>query len=98
MNDSDSLLKQIESQLQEVPDFGQLQIHVKKHVGKYFTDYVKMTSFKYNSDEPNIICTADIVKLIKQIADAGLDGSLSFGIDFKRGEADVMRVQDFKKL
>jgi len=99
MNEAQDLLKQIESQLATVPDFGQLQIHIKKHTGKFLnTDYVKMTSYKYSDIEPNVTCTADIVRLIKSVAEAKLDGSLNFSVDFKHGSANVMRVQNFNKL
>lgn len=99
MSDTQELMKQIEAQLATVPDFGQLQIHIKKHVGNFSnTDYVKMTSYKYSDNDPNVTCTSDIFKLIKGIADAGVTGSLGFSITFKKGNADLMQVSDFKKL
>lgn len=100
MNTSkDELMQQISGQLDTVSDFGQMQIYIKKHVGAYSsTDYVKMTNFRYNDNEPNVNMTADIFRLIKQITDARLNGSLSFSVQFKHGRAELMQVQDFKKL
>lgn len=99
MSNEEELLTQIRQQLASVPDFGQLQIHIKKHVGSFSnTDYVKMTSYRYTDNNPNVSCTADIFSLIKQISDAGLNGSVGLSITFKKGKADLMQVQDFKKL
>jgi len=99
MSESSDILSMIESQLAQMPDFGQLQIHLKRHAGKFSnTDLVKMTPYRYSSSDPNVSCTSDILTLIKQIADAKLDGSLSFSVTFKEGNADLMQVQDFRKL
>lgn len=102
MSDSQELLKQIESQLATVPDFGQLQIHIKKHVGTFSnTDYVKMTTYRYKAldkESSNADCAGDIVNLMKAIQAADMSGSLGFSITFKKGKAEVMAVQDFKKL
>lgn len=99
MNESEDILELIALQLNQMPDYGQLQIHLKRHAGKYSnTDLVKMTPHRYTDNEPNVTCTTDILGLIKQIADAGVDGSLGFSITFKKGRADLMQVSDFKKL
>lgn len=102
MNDTQALLKQIETQLLKVPDFGQLQIHVKKHVGTFSnTDYVQMATYRYKASDKetaNADCAGDIVSLMKTIQAADMSGSLGFSITFKKGKAEVMAVQDFKKL
>ena len=99
MSEQKDILQMIETQLSQMPDFGQLQIHLKRHAGKFSnTDLVKMTPYRYTDTDPNVSCTSDILTLIKQIADAKLNGSLSFSITFKSGDADLMQVQDFKRL
>lgn len=102
MNDKNTIqdvLKMVEQQLSEMPDFSQMQLHIKKHTGSFgHADVMKQTSRRYSDDEPNVSCTSDVLTLIKQIADAKLTGSLSFNITFKRGRADFLAVQDFKKL
>lgn len=101
MNSDRDLLTQIASQIASLPDYGQLQIHIKKHadLGKAFSnaDYVKVTTFRYTDNEPNVSCTTDMLRLIKQITDANLTGSLGFNITFRKGRADLMQVQDFQK-
>lgn len=102
MSSEDELVLQIKQQLASLPDFGQLQIFVKKHVGSYSnTDFVKMSNRKYAASTPeeaNADCATDIYSLIKGIQQAELTGSLGFSIQFKKGRADLMAVQDFKKL
>lgn len=99
MSETDELIEQIRVQLNSIPDFGQMQIHVKRHLGKFSnTDIVKMTSYRYTDNDPNVTLTTNIYGLIKQIADAGLTGTVGFSVTFKRGRADLMQVQDFKKL
>lgn len=102
MSERTELLKQIEEQLTQLPDFGQLQIHIKRHLGNFSnTDMVKMTSHRYaatDKESANTDCAADIFSLMKNIQNADLDGSLSFSITFKKGKAETMGVQDFKKL
>lgn len=98
MNDSE-LLRLIATQLATVPDFGQVQFHIKKHIGSFSnTDVVKLTSYRYTKDEPNVSVTTDMLRLVKQITDAQLTGSLGFSVQFKHGKAEQMQVQDFKKL
>lgn len=102
MSSEDEILTQIRSQLASVPDFGQLQIHIKKHVGSFSnTDYVKMSSYRYarpGKELANADCANDIIALMKAIQNADMTGSLGFSIQFKKGKADLMQVQDFKKL
>src|SRR4030081_1006936 len=99
MSDTDELLQQIALQLKTLPDFGQIQIHIKRHLGTFSnTDIVKMTSLRYTDNEPNVTLTTDIYRLIKNVADANLTGTLGFSVSFKKGRADLMQVQDFKKL
>lgn len=99
MSEQEEILQQIQVQLTTLSDYGQLQIHVKKHGGEYSnTDYVKMTTVRYTDDDPNVTCTSDVFKLIKNIANTALTGTLSFTIQFKKGRADIMQVQDFRKL
>lgn len=98
MTDIDFLMQSIRKQLEDLPDFGQLQIHVKRHLGEFGnTDLVKVTSIKFG-DDPNVNATTAIFQMIKAIADAGETGTLSFSINFKHGEAELMQVQDFSKL
>lgn len=99
MTETEELLKQIALQLNAMPEFGQMQIHVKRHLGTFSnTDIVKMTSYRYTDNDPNVTCTSDIFKLIKQIADARVTGTLGLSVSFKNGRADLMQVQDFKKI
>lgn len=98
MNDIDFLMQSIRKQLEELPDFGQLQVHIKRHLGEFGnTDLVKVTSIKFN-DDPNVAATTAIFQMVKAIADAGETGTLTFSVNFKKGEAEKMSIQDFKKL
>lgn len=102
MSDQSDLLTQIDAQLSSLPDYAQLQIHVKKHAdfGKAFSnaDVVKITQFKYNQYEPNVACAQDVMHLMKGVTEAALTGAVTFSITFKKGKADQMQVQDFKKI
>lgn len=100
MSEYKQLLEQIESQLKTIPDFGQLQVHIKRHRGAFVSpEVVKITPHPYSdSPEPNVDLTTDIFNLIKLIADSGLTCSVGINMDFKNGKAMIMNVQDFKKL
>jgi len=99
MNEKASLLQQISDQLDGLEDFQQLQIHIKRHAGKFSnTDYLKIAPLRYTTNEPNVTCTSDILRLIRGVTDAELTGNLTFSVTFKHGKADMMTVQDFKKL
>jgi hypothetical protein len=99
MNDIDQLSLSIRKQLESLPDFGQLQIHVKRHLGTFNnTDVVKISSTKFNGSDTNVTATAMIFQLIKSIADAHETGTLSFNVSFKAGQAELMQVQDFRKI
>lgn len=102
MSDKSDLLKQIDQQLDGVQDFGQIQIYVKKHSGAYSNvDVVKMSNYRYTAQEKEIAngdCAADIYSLMKGLQEAEATGTLGFSIQLKKGKADLMQVQDFKKL
>ena len=94
----------VAAQLDGLSDFGQLQLHIKKHVGAYSnTDVVKVQSIKYSDIEPNVSAASDILKLFKGTCEVARQTnrptSLGFTITIdKNGNAEQMQVQDFKKL
>ncbi len=97
--DKAEILQMISAELDNLDDFGQLQMHLKKHTGYYSNaDIVKMTSVKFTDNEPNVTAGARIIRLIKGINDTNLTGSLSFTLKFDKGQAEQMLVQDFKKI
>ncbi len=99
MTDRAALLNQIAVQLDTMPEFGQLQIFVRSHIGKVGkADIVKMTTTKYTDNDPNVSVTTDIFRMIKAIDDAHITGNLGFSITFKDGLAETMAVQDFRKI
>lgn len=102
MSEHSDLLAQIDQQLTALPDYAQLQIHVKKHAdfGKQFSnaDVVKITQHKYTQHEPNVHCAQDVMSLMKQLTEARLTGAITFSITFKKGNAELMQVQDFRKM
>lgn len=99
MSSKQAIMASIEQQLDTMPQFGQLQIYIKSHMGEANrVDIVKLNTVKYTEQEPNVTCAADIYSLIKAIAAAKLDGTLGFSITFKHGQADIMQTQDFKKM
>lgn len=99
LSDTELLMLNIRRQLDELPDYGQLQMHIKRHAGKFSnTDAVKMTSVRFTEKDPNVAATTRIFQLIKAVADAKLTGTLAFSINLKNGIAEQMMVQDFKKL
>ena len=99
MTPKETILQDISMQLDTMPDFGQLQIYIKAHLGQIGkADMVKMTTTKYTDNDPNVSVTTDIYRMIKAMADAGVTGSLGFSINFKHGQAETLQVQDFKRL
>lgn len=100
MNDVDDIVAEIRKELMALPDFGQFQFHVKRHLGKYVNkETVNVTSIKFSKDEPNIKVTAAIVQMIKAIAEARERGTLTFSVLFNdSGEAEQLSVQDYKKI
>lgn len=116
MNDTKDIIKMIEAQLNALPDFGQLQLSLKKHVGTWSNaDMVKVTNVKYKDavtdpaspaydpEYRNINATTDIVKLFKGSCEyarqlkSPITLSFNLVID-KNGKAELLQVQDFKKL
>lgn len=99
MTQRDLIIQDIERQLDSMPMFGQLQIYIKSHVGEIGkADMVKMTTTKYEDNDANVSATADIFRMIKAMSTAGVSGSLGFSITFKKGQAETMAVQDFRKI
>lgn len=99
MTQREALLQDIGIQLDSMPDFGQLQIFVKSHLGGIGNaDMVKMTTTKYTDNDPNVTLATDIYRMIKTMADAQVNGSLGFSVTFKRGNAETMQVQDFRRI
>lgn len=104
MSDKSKILEMVASQLDGLSDFGQLQLHIKKHVGAFSnTDVVKVQSIKYSNLEPNVTAAGDMLKLFKGTCavaqQTGRPTSLGFTITIdKDGNAEQMLVQDFKKL
>ena len=99
MNEIDNLLLTIRQQLETLPDFGQLQFHLKKHLGNFSnTDLVKVTSIKFTDNDPNVTATTAIFQMIKAIQDSEETGTLTFSLNFKHGKAEQMQVQDFRKI
>ncbi len=99
MNDVDQIISSIRKQLEAVPDYGQIQLHLKRHRGEFHnTDVVKITSTKFDQHDPNVMATTMMFQLVKSIADAAETGTLSFSLNFKNGQAEQMTVQDFRKL
>lgn len=99
MNDIDHILASLKQQLQALPDYGQLQVHLKRHRGEYHnTDVVKISSTRFTDPDANVAATTMIFQLIKAIADARDTGNLTFNITFKSGQAEQMTVQDFRKI
>jgi hypothetical protein len=99
LSDIDEVMTTIRSQLSALPDFAQVQLHVKKHVGSFGkTDVVKTTTFMFSDNEPNVTAATQVFQLMKNLAEAQIDGSLSFTVQFKKGRAQQMQVQDFVKI
>jgi len=99
MTQRDVILQDIGRQLDSMPQFGQLQVFVKSHVGMLGkVDMVKMTTTKYTDNDPNVSAAADIYRMIKVMSDARVNGSLGFSVTFKHGLAETMQVQDFRKI
>ena len=93
------LLENIADQLIDMPEYGQIQIFVRSHLGMIGkVDIVKMTTTKYEDNDPNVSVVADIFSMIKGISDASISGSLGFSVNFKHGVAETMQVQDFQRL
>ena len=89
----------ISKQLDNLPDYGQLQIFVKAHHrGVSKVDTVKMTTTRYEDQDPNISVTADIIRMIKLIQATESTGTLGFSVSFKTGQAVMLQVQDFKGM
>ena len=98
MTQRDLVLADISRQLDSLPEFGQLQITVKAHVGQIGrVDIAKLTTTKYNDSDANVSATTDIYQLIKRMADAKVNGNLGFSLTFKHGLAETLAVQDFRK-
>lgn len=98
MTQRETILSDIARQLDNMPDFGQLQIFIKSHVGMIGkADMVKMTTTKYTDNDPNVSVATDIYRMIKTMADAHVTGTLGFSINFKNGQTETMSVQDFRK-
>lgn len=102
MSSEDEIIQAIRQQLAAVPDFGQAQFYIKKHIGSFNSmDVVKMSNFRYAQpmkEKANADCANDVIGLMKGVQNADVTGTLGFSIQFKKGKAELMQVQDFKKL
>lgn len=94
----------ISEQMDRMEDYGQLQIFVKKHKGAFMNIDVNYTSTKRFTDtDPNVTAAGDILTLLKAAtassASIGKKTTLGFNVIIdERGQANIMQVQDFKKL
>jgi hypothetical protein len=96
---SKDILDKISVMMADLDDYGSLNITLKKHLGDINNaDVVKVTNYKFRDSEPNVSAATRVFQLMKGVQDAGLNGVLSFSIVYKRGQADQMSTQDFKKL
>ena len=98
MTGKQDMLNQIADQLDNLPDFGSIQIFIKSHYGAGKADIVKMTTTKYTDNEPNVSLTADIIRMIKLIDATGSSGTLGFSVNFEAGSAKTLQLQDFHKM
>ena len=99
MTQRDTILRDIAQQLDNMPEYGQLQVFVKAHIGGVGkVDMVKMTDTKYEDNDPNVTAATDIYRMIKSMADAHVTGTLGFSLAFHNGSADTLSVQDFRRL
>lgn len=100
MTQKDLLLADIGKQLDNLPAYGSLQVFVKTHVGGIGkVDMVRMSHTRYAEEkDPNVTLATDVYHLIKTMSDKRLTGSLGFSVTFKNGIAELMQVQDFKKI
>ena len=88
----------IQSEIEELGDFDQLQVHIKKHLGKISkTEMVKITSVKIDGNEPNVIATTIIFNLIKALQLSQDSGQLTFTLKFNKGFVTNLSTQDFKE-
>ncbi len=91
-------LQMIEHEIKELGEFDQLQVHVKKHLGKITkTEMVKISSVKIGGNEPNITATTIIFELIKALQLAQESGQLTFSVKFTNGQIVQLTTQDFKE-
>lgn len=104
MNDKAEILKQISDQLDRMQDYGHLQVSVKKHRGEFSNlDLVHVTSQKFTDNDPNVTAYAQMGTLFKAAtissAQLGKKTTLGFSVSIdETGHAQIMQVQDYKKL
>lgn len=100
MKDVDQVLLNLKHELELMPDYSQLQVHFKKHLGMYNDpEATKMFSIKVTSEEPNVVALTKIANLIKATCENKVPGTLGFSVVVdSNGNVKQILVQDFKKL
>ena len=77
-------------------DYGVVTLSLKIHDKELITvDTAKWTT---NKVKDNSEALSSIIKMMKLISTQGETGHLTYVVHFKRGKADKLQVQDFKRV
>jgi|FreactcultureFD7_1027221.scaffolds.fasta_scaffold00292_27 hypothetical protein len=97
-------LNLISVQMERMEDYGQLQVFIKRHGGQITSIDTNYTStMKFTEKDPNVVAVSNILTLFKAATASsesiGRKTTLGFNVIIdEHGRANIMQVQDFKKL